>query len=360
MSKETVVGGNGGVLNEANKMPVQEQKSLENNEELNEIIEGTEKDCLDPPKKMISVSKMSDLTDRYDARVITIIILWYFWSGCTLYLNKYLVDYQDADATLLSSIQMGMTIIIGYFQQKHSFGLYTVEPARSRKPLCSKYMILIGGLRYATAFLGLYALKYVEVSFTETVKSTAPAFTLLISSLILGEKTNLMVKISILPVMGGLALCSANEAKFNYDGFLFALSTNLSECLQNVLSKKILSFQNVNYNPGEIQYHTGIASIVAQIPTLFLFATSKGIEDMTGQMAIIYLFNGICFHFQTISGIALMEAISPVTHSVVNTLKRAVLIWVSVIIFKNPITLFSGIGTIIVFMGVLFYNAARR
>ena len=55
-----------------------------------------------------------------------------------------------------------------------------------------------------------------------------------------------------------------------------------------------------------------------------------------------------------------MEAISPVTHSVVNTLKRAVLIWVSVIIFKNPITLFSGIGTIIVFMGVLFYNAARR
>ena len=66
-----------------------------------------------------------------------------------------------------------MTIIIGYFQQKHSFGLYTVEPARSRKPLCSKYMILIGGLRYATAFLGLYALKYVEVSFTETVKNGA-------------------------------------------------------------------------------------------------------------------------------------------------------------------------------------------
>ena len=27
----------------------------------------------------------------------------------------------------------------------------------------------------------------------------------------------------------GLALCSANEAKFNYDGFIFALSTNISE-----------------------------------------------------------------------------------------------------------------------------------
>merc|ERR1711950_41573 len=174
--------------------------------------------------------------------------------------------------------------------------MYPVEQVPNRLSILSKDTIFIGCLRFSTAFLGLYAQKYVEVSFTETVKSTAPAFTLLISSLILGEKTNLMVKISILPVVGGLALCSANEAKFNYDGFLFALSTNLSECLQNVLSKKILSFQNVNYNPGEIQFHTGIASIIAQ-------------------MATIYLFNGICFHFQTISGIALMEAISPVTHS---------------------------------------------
>merc|ERR1712141_961356 len=101
------------------------------------------------------------------------------------------------------------------------------------------------------------------------------------------------------------------------------------------------------------------ASIIAQIPTLFLFATPKRFEDMTGQMAMIYLFNGICFHFQTISGIALMEAISPVTHSVVNTLKRAVLIWVSVIIFKNPITLFSGMGTIIVVTGVLMYQKVK-
>lgn len=220
---------------------------------------------------------------------------------------------------------------------------------------------MIGSLRFATAFLGIYALKYIEVSFTETVKSTAPAFTLMISSLILGEKTNLMSKISLLPVIGGLALCSANEAKFNYDGFMFALATNLSECFQNVLSKKILSYQTVSFNPGEIQYQTGIASVIAQLPVLFLFGTWKGFEDITSsRMGLFYLVNGICFHFQTISGVALMEAISPVSHSVVNTLKRAVLIWVSVIIFQNPVTLFSGLGTTIVFLGVIMYNATRH
>merc|ERR1711974_335692 len=190
--------------------------------------------------------------------------------------------------------------------------MYTVEAVRSRKPLCSKYMILIGGLRYSTAFLGLYALKYVEVSFTETVKSTAPAFTLILSSLILGEKTSLMMKLSTLPVMVGLALCSANEASFNFDGFIFALATNLSECLQNVLSKTMLSLHKVKFNPGEIQYATGVASVFAQVPTFLLFATGQAWTEMSSlPRALLYLLNGIFFHFQTLSGYALMDAVSP-------------------------------------------------
>ncbi len=41
--------------------------------------------------------------------------------------------------------------------------------------------------RYTTVLLGLVALNYVEVSFTETVKSSAPAFTVIISRLLTGE-----------------------------------------------------------------------------------------------------------------------------------------------------------------------------
>lgn len=161
--------------------------------------------------------------------------------------------------------------------------------------------------------------------------------------------------------MGGLAMCSMTEAKFNFDGFLLSVATNLSECLQNVLSKKMLSLQKVKLNPGEIQYYTGIASIFVQIPTLILFATSQGWSDMTTPFrAFCYIVNSVSFHFQTWSGYVLMDAVSPVTHSVANVAKRAILIWVSVMIFKNEITLLSGTGTVIVFLGVLMYNKARQ
>merc|ERR1712012_843052 len=55
----------------------------------------------------------------------------------------------------------------------------------SKKPSSFyRHMLIVGGMRYATVLLGLIALNYVAVSFTETVKSSAPAFTVVISRLL--------------------------------------------------------------------------------------------------------------------------------------------------------------------------------
>lgn len=77
-------------------------------------------------KKMIPNSKSSSeqYADRYDARVIVLICVWYFFSACTLYLNKYLVAFENADSATLSSCQMLMTMFLGFFQQRHSLGTY--------------------------------------------------------------------------------------------------------------------------------------------------------------------------------------------------------------------------------------------
>lgn len=98
-----------------------------------------------------------------------------------------------------------------------------------------------------TVVLGLVALNYVAVSFTETIKSSAPLFTVLISRLLLGEQTGFFVNLSLLPVMSGLALCSANELSFEIHGFVAAMATNLTECLQNVYSKMLISGDKFKY-----------------------------------------------------------------------------------------------------------------
>ena len=80
--------------------------------------------------------------------------------------------------------------------------------------------------------------------------------------------------------------------------------------------------------------------------------------DLT--MLFYLLLNGFFFHCQTISAYYLMDFISPVTHSVANTGKRAFLIWASVILFGNEVTFLSGLGTAVVILGVFLYNAAQE
>ena len=46
--------------------------------------------------------------------------------------------------------------------------------------------------------------------------------------------------------------------------------------------------------------------------------------------------------------------------SVANTVKRAILIWLSVLVFGNEVSILSAAGTVVVIMGVFLYNQARH
>lgn len=316
-----------------------------------------------PRIKMVNETRTKDETTNaglLNVRALWFLFLWYFFSGCTLFLNKYILTYMEGDSILLGCVQMLMTMTCGYIQIHYPCGMYKKVTRLKKPPGFFKHMIIVGGMRFMTVLLGLVALNYVAVSFTETVKSSAPAFTVVISRLILGEISGIYVKLSLIPVMGGLALCSANELSYNLTGFTTALLTNISECGQNVYSKMLISGESFKYSPAEMQFYTSLASIVVMLPVSFFLMKIEVLWSIDMAMFLVLLANGVFFHFQTITAYVLMDYISPVTHSVANTVKRALLIWLSVILFGNPVTFLSGLGTLIVILGVLLYNKAQE
>lgn len=297
----------------------------------------------------------------FNVRAIFFLVLWYFFSGCTLFLNKYILSYMKGDPTILGTSQMLMTTVCGFIQMYFPCGMYKPTQRLMRPPGFYRHMMLVGSTRFATVILGLVALNYVAVSFTETIKSSAPLFTVLISRCILGEATGLYVNLSLIPVMSGLALCSANELSFDIRGFVAAMATNLTECLQNVYSKMLISGDKFKYTPAELQFYTSIASVIVQIPASLFLVDISGVQKSTDSALFsAFILNGIFFHFQSITAYVLMDYISPVTHSVANTAKRAFLIWLSVLLFGNPVTMLSGLGTCTVIVGVLLYNKAQE
>ncbi|XP_043225764.1 solute carrier family 35 member E2B-like [Amphibalanus amphitrite] len=291
---------------------------------------------------------------------LTVLCLWYMFSGCTLFLNKYILSYLNGDPTVLGVCQLLFTTVCGFIQLNVTQYFTKQSSTSIRSPTFLLNMLVVGILRFGTVVLSLVSLKFVAVSFTETVKSSAPLFTVLISRCMLGEVTGVLVNCSLIPVMLGLALCSSNELSFDIRGFTAALSTNMVECCQNVYSKMLISGDKYKYTPTELQFYTSLSSVLVQLPVTYFLVGPAQLQTVTPELLQALALNGVVFHLQSFTAYILMGYISPVTYSVANTLKRALLIWFSVVIFGNPVTLLSAVGTAIVLVGVLCYNRAQQ
>lgn len=82
---------------------------------------------------------------------------------------------------------MFMTATCGFVQMYFPCGMYQASPRLTRPAGFYKHMTLVGCTRFMTVVLGLVSLNYVAVSFTETIKSSAPLFTVFISRYLLGK-----------------------------------------------------------------------------------------------------------------------------------------------------------------------------
>ncbi|XP_074500739.1 solute carrier family 35 member E2A [Sebastes fasciatus] len=299
-------------------------------------------------------------------RSLTYLGLWFFFSFCTLFLNKYILSLLEGEPSMLGAIQMLSTTVIGFLKMYVPCCLYKHKSRTDYPPNFIMIMLFVGLMRFTTVVLGLVSLKNVAVSFAETVKSSAPIFTVIMSRLILGEYTGVWVNMALFPVMVGLALCTASEISFNMLGFSAALSTNIMDCLQNVFSKKLLSGDTYRFSPPELQFYTSAAAVIMLIPA-WVFLLDIPVIGKSGRsfifsqdIVLLLLLDGALFHLQSVTAYALMGRISPVTFSVASTVKHAMLVWLSIIVFSNQVTILSAIGTVLVFIGVLLYNKARQ
>ena len=312
---------------------------------------------------------------------------WYFCSLVTLFSNKYILTYMGGNVQVLGVIQMVTTATLGALKvygprflrggnkkilASNSKPLKPPPPHQS--PSFWKNMFYVGVMRGVTVILGLVSLSHVAVSFTETIKASAPMFTVLFARLILGERTSNEVTLSLIPVMLGLIVCSATEWSFDFVGFAAAITNNCIDCIQNVFSKKLL--QEPSMTPVHLQFYTSIAAAALQIPVMFWAfsvghhtSVSRGPSELAGTYSTqkesfwlwpLMLLCAVFYHLQSVTAYFTMSLISPVTQAVANTVKRSLLIFLSILHFGNQVTAFNVIGMMTVMAGVGVYSYAKR
>jgi solute carrier family 35 protein E1 len=208
------------------------------------------------------------------------------------------------------------------------------------------------------------------VSFTHIVKASEPVVSAALSAVMLGAVYHPVTYLTLLPIVGGVALASLKELSFTWVGFIAAMVSNLSSALRAILAKKTMGG-----GCGENMTEANIYAVLTILATIFILPITFALEPpaavrtcinsalATGLTAktlwtnsllagaFYYLYNEVAF--------LALGRVNPVTHAIGNTVKRVVIIIASVIAFKTPISTLGIAGSSIAIMGTLLYSLAK-
>jgi len=294
--------------------------------------------------------------------------LWYFFNVQYNIQNKMLLNAFKAPWAV-SWMQLAAGIPIAMLMWATGF---VKAPKVSSDDLLK--LAPVGAAFAAGQVCTVASLGAVAVSFTHVVKALEPAVNAIASAFILGQVFHPMVYASLLPVFAGVALASSSELSFTMFGFLTAMASNFFFVTRNVLATKFgdvgdMGEDKTERKTNQLAVLTAVAAAVLlpialvlpgglmSVPAAWKVAIAKGVP--ASKLAYMLVASGFYFFMYQLSSFWVLSCVPPITHSVLNTLKRVVIIIVSIVVFRTPVTTQSALGTATAIGGVLLYSLTK-
>ncbi|KAK1868947.1 hypothetical protein I4F81_011429 [Pyropia yezoensis] len=228
----------------------------------------------------------------------------------------------------------------------------------------------LAGLHAAGFLLTNMSLGKVSVAFTHTVKATEPFFSVALTPSILGDIPTWGILMSLVPIVAGVGLASFTEASFNWAGFLSAVGSNVAFQSRNVLSKKLTRDDGPGTRDDRLD-NINLFAIITILALVVLAPLAVGVEGLVlstaaatpavtklaaGVLPRWLVVGGLCRCADVLASYMILQRVSPVTHSVGNCVKRAIVIVSSIVFFRTRMQPLNVAGTVLALFGVLCYS----
>ena len=290
--------------------------------------------------------------------------LWYALNiGYNIY-NKKVLNAVPQLTYILAWLQLALGLF--YVLPLWGLGLRKAPVLNSEE---IKSLLPIAVLHSLTHLGAVVSLGAGAVSFTHIVKAAEPAVSAALSAVFLKSFLPIPVYLSLLPVMGGVAMASLTELSFTWLSFSAAMISNVASAARGIVGKMNMGKpQGQNMNAVNLYAVMTILSTILLLPVCFavegakLMPTLKAVSAAgTGKTLAIHTLLSAAFYYlyNEVAFLAL-DNVAPVTHALGNTIKRVVIILTSVIVFGSTMTTQGAIGSAIAIGGVLLYSLAKN
>lgn len=244
-----------------------------------------------------------------------------------------------------------------------SFGLDEFSNYNSFEWETGKYMIPL-----VLSFVGMVSLsntclKHVLVSTYQVARSTTIIFNLILSYIILKQKSSIMTIISCIIVMIGFIIGAFDSSTLNLNGVIYGVLSSILQSFYSVLIKKQLHL--VNNNQIQLLYYQLYLSSVMFIPILVitgeirylytLFNFNQGIMRNCFILTCL-LISGILSILINFSTFQLIKKTNSITFNIIALLKSCIQSIGGVLLFNEILTFQSTFGILLTLFGTFTYS----
>ncbi|KAM7499330.1 hypothetical protein LguiA_023744 [Lonicera macranthoides] len=309
---------------------------------------------------------------------IGLVTCWYSSNIGVLLLNKYLLsNYGFRYPIFLTMCHMTACALFSYI----AIAWLKIVPMQTIRSRLQFMKISALSLVFcASVVSGNISLRYLPVSFNQAIGATTPFFTAVFAYLMTMKREAWLVYVTLIPVVTGVVIASGGEPSFHLFGFIMCVGATAARALKSVLQGILLSSEGEKLNSMNLLLYMAPIAVILLLPaTLFMEANVVGITLALARddIRIVWylLFNSSLAYFVNLTNFLVTKHTSALTlqygpffvslpkyvvFQVLGNAKGAVAVVVSILIFRNPVSVTGMLGYSLTVFGVILYSEAKK
>ncbi|KAH7862294.1 hypothetical protein Vadar_002595 [Vaccinium darrowii] len=298
-----------------------------------------------------------------NVQTAAIILSWYLSNIGVLLLNKYLLSIYGYRYPIFLTLLHMLSCAAYSFLAINYLHLAPLQQIVSRRQLLKIFSLSV--IFCFSVVCGNTSLRYLPVSFNQAIGATTPFFTAIFAFIITCKKESAEVYCALLPVVFGIVIASNSEPLFHLFGFLICVGSTAGRALKSVIQGLILTSDSEKMNSMNLLLYMAPMAAVILVPfTVYLEGNVVGVtvQKAREDWFIVFLLvgNATVAYLVNLTNFLVTKHTSALTLQVLGNAKAAVAAVVSVLIFRNPVTVMGMAGFGVTVMGVGLYSEAKK
>ncbi|ERN04911.1 probable sugar phosphate/phosphate translocator At3g11320 [Amborella trichopoda] len=288
---------------------------------------------------------------------------WYSSNIGVLLLNKYLLsNYGFRFPIFLTMCHMTACSLLSYVAIAW-MKIVPMQTIRSRIQFVK--IAALSAIFCASVVSGNVSLRYLPVSFNQAIGATTPFFTAVFAYIMTVKREAWLTYVTLIPVVAGVIIASGGEPSFHLFGFLMCIAATAARALKSVLQGILLSSEGEKLNSMNLLLYMAPIAVVLLLPaTLLMEPNVLGITVAQARhdVKVVWylLFNSSLAYFVNLTNFLVTKHTSALTLQVLGNAKGAVAVVVSILLFRNPVSVVGMLGYSITVFGVILYSEVKK